>query len=207
MFGKRVQYALDNFIDSDYFSDMSHIYHLEEKEDSGKSDLKVIIECENLCISDFDHKKKCNFLRVDRKYGMQKSVDHVLFEYRTGSWRLHLIEMKSSVGYQTWLEKVKPKVRTSYLTSLAIAKFLGIEISETFAYTTYETDKFSDGERKANPRMIFPFLGQAAHDALKDEWQKDRMFLNLGDEIVITHKKIHMIKNNITGILEGSLAL
>ena len=33
-------------------------------------------------------------------------------------------DMKSSVGYKTWREAIKPKVRTSFLNALAIADFL-----------------------------------------------------------------------------------
>ena len=207
MYNKRIRFALDCFIMPGYFLDMAHTYHLKEEADSGKSDLEVTVNCENLCIYDFDHKRKCNFLRDDGRSGMQKSVDHILFENSAGNWKLHLFEMKSSVGYQTWQGSVKPKIRTSYLTSLAIAEFLGIKISETLAYTTYETDRFSEEEIGANPKTVLPALGWAAHDALRDEWQKDQIFLNLGEEIMIPHKKIHMTKNEDTGVLEGSLSL
>lgn len=63
MYEERVQYALDNFIAENYFLDMDSEYHLKEEKDSGKSDLLVRINNENLCIHDFDNKKKCNFLK------------------------------------------------------------------------------------------------------------------------------------------------
>lgn len=75
--------------------------------------MTLTIENENLCIYDFDNKGKCQFLRTDKKLGMQKSVDHVIFEKCQNGWRLHLIEMKSGVGYKKWIESIKPKVRTS----------------------------------------------------------------------------------------------
>ena len=134
-------------------------------------------------------------------------MDHVLFENYSEGWRLHLIEMKSGVGYNTWLKSIKPKVRTSYLTSLAIAEFLGIEIIEAVAYTTYEMEKFNNDENKANPKIMLPGLGMAARDPLKDEWRKGQIFLNIGEEIIIPHKKIHMTRNKETGVLEGNLLL
>lgn len=207
MYDTRIQYALDHFILQDYFMSMEHLYHLKEEADSGKSDLKVTVERDNLCIYDFDHKKKCSFLREDSKFGMQKSVDHILFENDIKSWRLHLIEMKSTVGYRVWRQAIKPKIRTSYLTSLAIAEFLGIKIGEVVAYTTYESEKFDDAENSANPRVVFPVLGDAAYNPLEDEWKKERMILNIGKKIIIPHKKIQMIRNTQTGILEGSLLL
>lgn len=207
MYGKRVQYAMDHFIMDQYFLPMSNLYHLREKEDSGKSDLNVTIENENLCIYDFDSKKRCNFLRPDKKYGMQKSVDHILFEKRSNDWRLHLIEMKSGVGCKTWRESIKPKVRVSYFTALAIADFLGIRISDVIAYTTYEKERFGDINNGTNPRTMMPLSGLPARNPVTDEWEKNQMFLNVGEEMRIPHKKIQMVKNSATGVLEGSLVI
>lgn len=207
MYTDRVQYAIDNFIAADYFLDMQYNYHLKEEKDSGKSDLDVTIKSDNLCIYNFDEKKKCNFIRQEKKKGMRKSVDHILFEQIDNGWRLHLIEMKSSVGYNTWLESIKPKVRTSYLTSLAIADFLGIKISNIVAYTTYDEEKFSANSNKTNPRTFVPRLGKKARDPLKDEWEKDQMFLELGEELKIAHKKIKMNKDEKTGALIGKLEI
>lgn len=207
MYNNRIQYALDNFIMDQYFLPMNHHYHLREEKDSGKSDLSVVIKNDNLCIYDFDNKKKCNFLRIEKKTGMQKSVDHILFEKGLDNWRLHLIEMKSSVGRKTWQEAIKPKVRTSYLTALAIAEFLGIRVFDAVAYTTYENERFDGIEKGANPRAMIPHLGIAARNPVTDEWEKDQMFLNLGKELRIPHKKIQMSKNKATGILEGALVI
>lgn len=207
MYAKRVQYAIDNFIMEQYFLDMRHNYCLKEEKDSGKSNLKVDIKSDNLCIYNFDDKKKCGFLRLDKAIGMQKSVDHVLFEQVDDGWRLHLIEMKSSVGYKTWLGSIKPKVRTSYLTSLAIADFLGIKITDIVAYTTYEKEKFSDNSNKTNPRAFVPLLGKKVRDPVKDEWEKDQLFLEMGEELKIVHKKIKMNKDEKTGVLLGNLVI
>lgn len=207
MYDERIQYALDNFIQSQYFMPMNNSYPLREEKESGKSDLRVTISNDNLCIYDFDNKKKCGFVREEKKTGMNKSVDHVLFEKRKDGWRIHLIEMKSSVGCKTWREGIKPKVRTSYLTSLAIGEFLGIKIVDAIAYTTYENEKFGNVENGANPRAMIPQLGIAARDPVIDEWEKDRIYLNLGEELLISHKRIKMTKNEVTGILEGALQI
>ena len=207
MHDTRVRFALDNFIAENYFLEQDRIYHLKEEEDSGKSDLTLLISNENLCIYDFDSKGKCQFLRTDKKTGMQKSVDHIIFERHQDDWRLHLIEMKSSVGYKTWIDSIKPKVRTSYFTALAIADFLGIRIRDAIAYTTYESDKFGDMNHSVNPRTLVPLLGQAARDANRDEWEKDRIILNVDGEFIISHKKVQMQRNPVTGVLEGQLTL
>ena len=207
MLTDRTKYAINNFIMDQYFLDMQHNYHLKEEKESGKSDLDVTIKSDNLCIYNFDDKKKCNFLKTDKKHGMQKSVDHILFEQIDEGWRLHLIEMKSSVGYSTWLESIKPKVRTSYLTSLAIADFLGIKITDIIAYTTYDEEKFSAKSNETNPRAFVPPLGKKARDPMKDEWEKDQLFLELGSELKIVHKRIKMNKDEKTGVLLGDLVI
>ena len=207
MHDTRVKFALENFIAEDYFLKMSNLYHLREEQDSGKSDLTLMISNDNLCVYDFDHKGKCNFLRTDKKSGMKKSVDHIIFEKDSDSWKLHLIEMKSGVGYKTWLESIKPKVRTSYFTAFAIADFLGIKIRDTIAYTTYESDKFDDSSNYTNLRALVPPLGFVARDANKDEWKKDRIILNVDGELIIPHMKIQMRRNTSTGVLEGKLVI
>ena len=207
MYNRRVQYALDHFIEENYFLPMENSYNLKEEKEVGKSRLKVTVANDNLCIFNFDDKHKCNFLKRDKSIGLQKSVDHVLFEQRSENWRLHLIEMKSSVGFKTWNWEIKPKVRTGYLNSLAIAEFLGIKITDVIAYTTYENERFNAEENKANPRAMMPQLGMAARNPVKDEWEKDQMFLELGEEIMIPHKRIKMRKNEETGVMEGALKI
>ena len=118
-----------------------------------------------------------------------------------------MIEMKSSVAYKTWQGSIKPKLRTSYLTSLAIADFLGIHIQETIAYTTFENEKFDSNLTSANLSTRRQPLGVRARDAYQDEWCKDQVFLNLGEELKILHKKIKMSKNDKTGVLEGTLVI
>ena len=206
MYSTRVDFALDQFIEENYFLPMHHQYHLKEEKDSGKSDLILNVTNDNLCIYNFDDKRRCGFLRPEKKYGMQKSVDHVLLEKTADSWKLHLIEMKSGVGYKTWLKSIKPKVRTSYFNILALAGFLGIRICEVIVYTTYEKERFL-AEREVNPRMIMPQLGSEARDPFRDEWEKDRVILNVGEELVFSHKKVLMKKNALTGTLEGMLTI
>ena len=60
------------------------------------------------------------------------------------------------------------------------------------AYTTYEKDKFDDVSNLTNPRTLVPLLGQAAWDANKDEWKKDRIILNVDGQFEISHKRIQI---------------
>ena len=99
------------------------------------------------------------------------------------------------------------QVRTSYLTSLAIADFLGIKITDIIAYTTYDEEKFSAKSNETNPRAFVPPLGKKARDPMKDEWEKDQLFLELGSELKIVHKRIKMNKDEKTGVLLGDLVI
>ena len=50
MYSRRVQYALDYFIEENYFLPMENSYDLKEEKESGKSSLNVTIANDNLCI-------------------------------------------------------------------------------------------------------------------------------------------------------------
>lgn len=206
MYDKRVQFALDNFICDDYFLEESQSYCLREEKESGKSALNVRLEGNNLCISDFDNKRKCNFLKPDGKLGMQKSVDHIIFQKKEKGWTLHLLEMKSSVGNETW-KSIKQKVRTSYLTACALAIFLGIDIQDTYVYTTYETDKFNKVSGTTNPKAYTPLLGKAAVDFKAEEWDKNIINITIYDKVTFPHKGIRMTRSSNGEILEGELIL
>jgi hypothetical protein len=207
MYDERVQYALDNFIEDGYFYNPNGTYHLKEEKDSGKSDLLVHVAERNICLGDFDDKRKCAFVREERKYGMKKSADHILFTECSQGWVLHIIEMKKSVGYKTWLENIRPKMRSSYLNALALAQFLGITVVSAVTYTTYESEAFDKPENTTDIKTFVPLLGKPAYDSKKEEWDKDRIQLNFGKSVLFEHKKILMVRNDSTNTLEGELSI
>ena len=78
---------------------------LEETEESGKSELHVqLASKENLCIANIDKKNTgLLFLQEGKAKSLYKRVDHMIFEKKQGNqWKLHLIEMKGSVGTEKW---------------------------------------------------------------------------------------------------------
>lgn len=117
---------------------------LEETEETGRSELKVrLISAENLCIANIDKKKTEMQFFQQEKTSMNKRVDHIIFEHRPDhTWKVHLIEMKGSVGERKWIE-MKGKFRASYLIAQAIAGMLELQISETVMYTTFEKVRFA----------------------------------------------------------------
>ena len=124
MLDPRIQYALNNFYKSEYFEDLKDEYNLEESDKLGKSCLVLKVNGTNLCKSNFDGECKCGFLKIEGKYGMDKSVDHVVFQKVGDVWKIHLFEMKTTVGHITW-EDIKTKIRTCYFKSKTLALFLG----------------------------------------------------------------------------------
>lgn len=205
MYNSRIKFAMDNFIVEDYFLPMKKVYELKETADSGKSNLTVRIDKENICIEDYDNQKKCTFVREEKKYCMKKSVDHVILINDGEKWILHLIEMKSSVGNKTWIE-IKGKFRASFLNMKAICEFLGISISHVCTYTTFENELFNSGKNMADPKALLPMLGEKAIDMKRDEWDKNIVVLNFGEKEVFRHMPLKMYRDP-SGELIGELSI
>ena len=207
MLEQRVQYGIDNFIEPGYFEGMNDTYVLTETKE-GKTRLDVHVDRPNLCIADFDSKKKCNFLNKAKNVGMQKSSDHIIFHKRDSIWKLCIIEMKTSVGSETW-KTIKQKTRASLLNSLAIASFLGITIepNDVQVYTTYENEAFNKIENGTAPVTYKLPLGKKPYDVKKEEWDQDRIAITLGQEIFLRHKAIRLQRNVVEKQLEGQLII
>ncbi len=202
----RIEFVKDNLFLEDYFRANQIVYDLHERKESGKSVLTVTLDSlDNLCIEEFDNLKKCGFFKLEREFGMQKSVDHVIFQNCSGGCTLHLIEMKKSVGSETF-KGVKRKVRSSYLNALAIAASLGIRITQTIAYTSFLDLKFDiEAGTNSNPQIYKTMLGERVFDVKKDEWDKNLMHINLGKTITIRHYPIQM--NDSSDGMIGNLDL
>ena len=221
MFDERLQYALDNFLARDYFSKINSSYCLieggNEKEDIKSSFLRLNIETEdNLCVQNYDFKPRCNFLSNDKANGMQKCIDHFILRRCGKKWELHMIEMKTTVGFRTWLD-IKYKMRSSYLNIKALAVFLGISLEDEniFAYTTYHKDAMAISDMDS-PRTLLPNVGGRAIDPKKEEWDADCIYIPIiGSEnpfhfktfIKLKHKKIKMNESNDGKRFEGIFSL
>ena len=205
MLEQRVQYGIDNFIEPGYFEGLNDSYVLTETRE-GKTRLDVHVDRPNLCIADFDSKKKCNFLNTDKTVGMQKSSDHIIFYKTSSTWKLCIIEMKTSVGGETW-RTIKQKTRASLLNSLAIASFLGITIKneDVQVYTTYEIEAFNKIENVTAPVTYKLPLGGKIYDVKKEEWDQNRIKITLGPEIFLRHKAVQLQRNEKEKQLEGEL--
>lgn len=153
MIEKRIQYGIDNFLEDNFFLPFSNSYCLEEKSETGRSELRVDVQGDNLCSEDYDNKGKCNFLKEKSSFKLRRSVDHVLLQKKEDKWILHLIEMKSKVNDKKWHE-IKQKIRASYFNVCALERVLGIHIDEIRTYTTYESTGFWNADRSEDPKII-----------------------------------------------------
>ena len=174
----RINYALHNFLNHNTFpyDSNSSTYVLLETAEEGKSRLFVHVgTTENICIKNYDDPKKFpkwGILNNSKKLHLSKCVDHFIFKRnQLGIWELHIFEMKTTVGFETWNE-IKYKLRSSYLSIKAIAVYLGITLSDenTTVYTTYENDEKMDIKKMTDPKAMLPQVGGKAIDAKKGEW-------------------------------------
>lgn len=220
----RVSYALNNFLNHNTFpyDSNSSTYELLETAEEGKSRLFVYVDTtENICIKNYDDPKKFSkwgIINNSKKFHLSKCVDHFIFKRnQLGIWELHMFEMKTSIGFDTWGE-IKYKLRSSYLSIKAIAVYLGITLNDEniTVYTTYENDEKMRVENTTNPKAMLPRVGDKAIDAKKDEW--DVGFINIPvivsesnpydfyTAIRLSHRKILMYRAE-DGFLENTISL
>lgn len=191
---------VDNFIEHE-----SKIIELEETEDSGKSLLEIQLEEEdNLSIKNIDTKNtQMQYFKTDRALSMYKRVDHIIFEHISeNDWKVHLIEMKSSVGRKKWSE-IKGKFRASYLWVQGIAAMLDMNIVSIQMYTTYEKVQLTASDTMPSERRLQ--LGEH-YVKPQEEWDGDKFTLNLGTRMSFEHKPIQMVRDE-EDVLVGKCAL
>lgn len=139
------------------------------------------------------------FFQAGKEKSLFKRADHMIFEKRQGNqWKLHLIEMKGSVGQEKWVE-IKGKFRASYLVAQAIAGMLGLDISEAVMYTTYERVEFSHSGTMPTARHGRMGIPQVR---MEEEWEGSRFGLNFGERISFDHIPIKM-ERDMDGVLTG----
>lgn len=204
MVEERIAYGIEKFLEEDFFLPENDSYCLEEKSESGRSELQVTIQGDNLCCEDYDHKGKCNFLKRESPLKLQRSVDHVLLQKKDGKWVLHLIEMKSKVDDKKWHE-IKQKTRASYFNVCALKRVLGIHIDEVEVYTTYETTGFWHSEQSEDPKIIVPLLGKPLPPKPESEWENHRISVDVGEIVQFHHHAVKMQRTEDGRKLIGEL--
>lgn len=194
----RIQYALDNFLKTEYFDSQQKTYELLEEDDNGKARIFLNVgTLDNICVKNYDKIPDWNILREDSKIHMLKSIDHFILRKIASVWELHMIEIKKTASFNTWRD-VKIQMCASYYKIKALLTFLGISIQDEniFMYTAYSEDNlivknsqsegvttktFKTGERLINPKI--------------DEWDAGFIYIPLIDSEGNRHlKKFKHIK-------------
>lgn len=169
-------------------------------------------------MENYDDFPKWKIINNSKRLHMNKCVDHFMFKKnQLGIWELHIFEMKTSVGFNTWND-IKYKLRSSYLSIKAIAVYLGITLSDEniTLYTTYENDEKMSISNMTDPKVALPHIGGKAVNTKKDEW--DAGFINVPvivsesnpydfyTAIRLRHSKIPMHRVE-DGFLENSILI
>ena len=199
------KYIIENLFADNFIEAESAIILLEEKEDSGRSLLEIQLNKEdNLSIKNVDAKNtNMYYFKNDKALSMYKRVDHIIFEHVSeNDWKLHLIEMKSSVGRKKWNE-IKGKFRASYLWAQGIAAMLDMNIVDTHMYTSYEKVQLEvSGTMPSERRMS---VGEY-FEKPEDEWDGGKFALNFGTRFSFEHTPLQIIRNE-ENILTGKHVL
>lgn len=190
----------------DFISQASNCIILEELEETGRSELQVhLISKESLCIKNVDKKHtEIYFFNKEKGKSLFKRVDHIIYEHLSqNNWKLHLIEMKSSVGFEKWIE-IKGKFRASYLLAQGIASMLEMNIAKTCLYTTYERVDLKQPS-STMPTGRRPLVGVPQIKPV-EEWSGGKCGLNFGVRMAFQHTPVQMIRNE-DKILTGTLTI
>ena len=203
MLGNKREFIIGELMVQGFIEHENQEMILVEKEETGKSELRVHLQSkDNLCIANADEKKtELLFFQPDKVKSMYKRVDHIIFEHQCDpKWKLYLIEMKSSVGEKKWGE-IKGKFRASYLLAKAIAGMLELEISETVMYTKYEKVQFTLQDTMPTARR--GKLG-SRFVRMEQEWDGGAFGLNFGERVSFVHIPVQMVRKE-NGVLAGDL--
>lgn len=110
MENKKREFIINDLITPGFIEHKGHKMLLMELEETGKSELDVLLESDdNLLIANVDKKKTdILYFQTEKEKSLYKRVDHMIFEWKVDNkWKLHLIEMKGSVGERKWKEIIR----------------------------------------------------------------------------------------------------
>lgn len=180
----RVQYALDNFLNPEFFDSQKECYELLELEEQGKA--RIILNVgttDNICVKNYDKMPNCKILRQESRFHMGKRIDHFVLRKNADIWELHMIEIKKSVKTDVW-QNVKIQMGVSYLKIKALLTFLGISIENenVFVYTAYGEDKMTDNNSSSAGVTTKTFkTGEPLMNPKTDEWDAGFIYIPLID--------------------------
>lgn len=176
------------------------LFHLTEK-GQGKADLTVSLLAPCILFCDLERKKLQYFKN-------KHCADYVIFEFVTSGWRIHIFELKRSVGVDEW-KTIKNQFAGALQNALALAGVLGIQtdISEVALYTVYRNDKLNDAANPGKLHYQMHMNGSQAKTSDCQDWNEKRIVLDFTEDISAEHHKIKLDIENGTGECELATAL
>ncbi len=108
--------------------------------------------------------------------------------------------MKTGMGNQTF-EHVRAKTRANYYSVKALCVYLGIQLNDDDfdVYVTYE-----ELRGQADPVQLKVPVGERPHNAIKDEWEKNRIIIQIPDKIELPLHQVKMERKASTRSPSGS---
>lgn len=211
----RVQYALDNFLKSEFFDSQKECYELLETEKQGKA--RIILHVgttDNICVKNYDKTPDWGMLREESKFHMRKKIDHFILRKNLDVWELHMIEIKKSVDTDVW-QDIKIQMGASHLKIGALLTLMGITIQNenVFIYTAFGKDKMIDSNSPSAGVTTKTFkTGEPLINPISDEWEAGFIYIPLIDtEGSVRSEKFKHIKIPLTpaldNVLEGDFTL
>lgn len=199
MLEQSLQDKIDVFLIPGYIEVVEDECELGEDEDEGRTKLSVALPTDTsvLCIRKHDKQPRCKFLNPETKYGLEKSVDHILIvQNKSGKWTVHLIEMKSGLGRSEWHD-ISLKVRASMLNMKAVAAILDIAIDSYKVYTTYRRLSYRD----ADPTNLAGRKAKLGGGWKENEWDNQRIpiYIPRGKKEYLSHCGVKMNHETIDG--------
>ena len=147
---------------------------LNEKSKDGKASIDCTCQ-EETVVFPTPEKNVLPYLDETIK-GARACADKFLFTANEDGWDLHVIELKKTIGTDTFA-KSKNQFRMGIYNGRALAGFMGIKLKEIHLYSAFRSDQI----RAISPRNLAAMRAQKNWEIQKiiEEWNADRCTLSI----------------------------
>lgn len=170
-----------------------HQFVLKEKKAEGEAELTLELHNPGILFNRLENKKL-------RYFKNQKCADYLLYNYRENNWEMHIFELKRSIGLSQW-EQIKEQAKGAIQNGMAIAGFLGIEISldRVYLYSAYRNDKINDFANPGKQRYQMYKKASPEYKEKECDWNKQLIELDFLGKREFQHCKIPLNPENGRG--------
>lgn len=172
---------------------------LSETRKMGKARLTVKVSGEAILFSCLDEDGgSSRFLKN------KKVADHLIVEYDEGRWKIHIFEMKRSVGGESWKE-MKKQFFGGLIRAYEFCGILGIDfdLDSVFLYSAFYRDRFQEKDSLIDARIRI----REREKANVSEWLEEKERVAISEGFVVRHRKIKLELNETGDCMCGSFAL